>query len=70
MAIWGLIGILLPLNKVSEDGALFYPTIAVIVLAGLVMTARLQLQVHSPREMMFGGLLGFGATFVSMTILF
>lgn len=70
MAIWGLSGILLPLNKVSEDGALFYPTIAVIALAGLVMTARLQLQVHSPREMMVGGLLGFGATFVSMTILF
>jgi membrane-associated phospholipid phosphatase len=70
MAIWGLIGILFPLNKVSEDGALFYPTIIAIILAGVIMAARLQLQVHSPREMMVGGVLGFGATFISMIILF
>ena len=48
MSIWGFIGIILPLNKVSEDGALFYPTLALIVLAGLVMTARLQLNAHTP----------------------
>ena len=40
MGMCGMIVILLPLNKISEDGALFYPTIAVIVLAGLVMSAR------------------------------
>lgn len=70
MAIWGLIGILLPLNKVSEDGALFYPTILSIVVAGAVMTARLQLNAHTPREVMIGGVLGFATSFAAMIIMF
>jgi len=70
MAIWALIGILLPLNKVSEDGAILFPTIIAIVAAGLVMTSRLQLNAHSPREVMIGGMLGFGISFGSMITLF
>lgn len=70
MAIWGLIGILLPLNKVSEDGALFYPTVLSIAIAGMVMTARLHLNAHTPKEVMIGGMLGFAISFVSMTIMF
>ena len=70
MSIWGFIGILLPLNKVSEDGALFYPTLALIVVAGFVMTARLQLNAHTPREVMVGGMLGFATSFAAMVLLF
>ncbi len=70
MAIWGLIGILLPLNKTSEDGALFLPTILAFVVAGAVMTARLQLNAHTPREVMIGGMLGFGVSFAAMVIMF
>jgi membrane-associated phospholipid phosphatase len=70
MSIWGLIGIMLPLNKVSEDGGLFYPTLALIVVAGLVMTARLQLNAHTPREVMAGGMLGFAISFASMVVMF
>ena len=70
LAIWGLIGILLPLNKVSEDGALLYPTLVSIVVAGLVMTARLQLNSHTPREVMVGGMLGFAVSFGAMITLF
>lgn len=70
LASCGLIGILLPLNKVSEDGSLFYPTIATIVIAGVVMSARLQLNAHTPREVLVGALLGFTASFMSMLILF
>jgi membrane-associated phospholipid phosphatase len=70
LGICGLVGILLPLNKISEDGALFYPTIAVILLSGLVMSSRLQLNVHTPREVMMGGVLGFATSFVAMLILF
>jgi membrane-associated phospholipid phosphatase len=70
MAIWAFIGILLPLNKVSEEGTLFYPTLASIVVAGLVMAARLQLHAHTPREVMIGAMTGLMASFVSMTILF
>ncbi len=70
MAIWGFIGILFPLNKVSEDGALLYPTILSIVLAGIIMGARLQLHAHTPREIMVGGMVGFAATFVAMVVMF
>jgi len=70
MAIWGLIGILLPLNKVSEDGGLLYPTLISIVVAGLVMTARLQLNTHTPREVMVGGMLGFAVSFASVITFF
>jgi membrane-associated phospholipid phosphatase len=66
----GLIGILLPLNKISEEGALFYPTVVTIVLAGIVMSARLQLNVHTPREVMVGGILGFTTSFLLMFFLF
>ena len=70
LALWGLIGILVPLNKVSEDGVLIFPTIIAIVAAGMVMTSRLQLNAHSPREVMIGGMLGFGVSFASMVTLF
>jgi hypothetical protein len=70
LAICGLIGILLPLNKISEENALFYPTIVMIALAGVVMSARLQLNVHTPREVMIGGVLGFVTSFVLMFFLF
>ena len=70
MSIWGLIGIILPLNKVSEDGGLFFPTLALLVVAGLVMTARLQLNAHTPREVMVGGMLGFAISFASMVVMF
>lgn len=70
LAIWGFLGILLPLNKVSEDGAIFFPTLLTLVLAGLIMSARLQLQAHNPREIMMGGVLGFAASFGAMLLLF
>jgi membrane-associated phospholipid phosphatase len=70
LGICGLIGILLPLNKISEQNALFYPTVITIALAGVVMSARLQLNVHTPREVMIGGILGFTTSFILMFFLF
>lgn len=70
IGICGIIGILLPLNKISEDGALFYPTIAAIVIAGLVMSSRLQLNAHTPREVMLGSVLGFSTSFLLMFFFF
>jgi membrane-associated phospholipid phosphatase len=70
LAMCGLIGILLPLNKISEQNALFYPTLAAIVVAGIVMSARLQLNVHTPREVMVGGVLGFTTSFLLMFFMF
>src|SRR5688572_12886206 len=70
MGMCGLIGILLPLNKISEDGALFYPTVIAIMLAGIVMSSRLQLNAHTPREVMVGGVLGFTTSFAMMLVMF
>ncbi|NJM25400.1 MAG: hypothetical protein HC859_07840 [Bacteroidia bacterium] len=70
LAICGMLGILVPLNKAMDHHELFYPTIALIVAAGLVMSARLQLQAHTPREVMVGAVLGFSISFVSVFLLF
>ncbi len=70
MAIWGLIGILIPLNKISEEGTLFYPTVASIAIAGLIMTSRLSLNAHTPREVMLGAITGLMISFGSMLIMF
>jgi membrane-associated phospholipid phosphatase len=70
MGIWGIIGIALPLNNVSENNMLFYPILGLILLAGLVMTSRLQLQAHTPREVLVGTLSGFASGYVGMIVLF
>jgi len=70
LAAWGMIGILIPLNKVLDDNVLFYPTLMCIVITGGVMSARLKLNAHTPREVMVGGALGFITGFVGMVILF
>jgi hypothetical protein len=70
LALWGGVGILLPLNKAVEEAALLWPTVGVILCAGLVMSSRLLLNAHVPREIMFGSLLGFGMGFAGMIILF
>jgi len=58
LALGGIVGILLPLNRISEEMPIFYATLGAIVLAGVVMSARLQLQAHTLRQVLLGGLLG------------
>jgi membrane-associated phospholipid phosphatase len=70
VAVWGFIGIIVPLNKLNEDGALIYPSILALVIAGLVMSARLQLNAHTPREVLVGSILGMATSLAGMLILF
>ena len=70
LAIGGIVGILLPLNKVSEETPIFYATLVTIVLSGVVMSARLQLQAHTLREVLLGGLLGLFIGFGGVILLF
>jgi hypothetical protein len=70
LAIWGLLGIVLPLNKVTENNVLFFPTLILIVLAGIVMASRLHLQAHSPREVLVGSMVGFATGFIGVIIFF
>ncbi|MCU0418024.1 MAG: hypothetical protein MUC38_00070 [Cyclobacteriaceae bacterium] len=69
LAMWGAVGILLPLTKASL-GQLIWPTALVIALTGLVMSARLYLQAHTPREVLYGALTGFGIGFLGMNVFF
>lgn len=70
ISAWGLIGIMVPLNKISEIKTLFYPTLCIIVLAGIIMSARLQVGAHSSREVMWGGVLGLATSVLGMLVLF
>lgn len=70
MGVAGLLGILLPLNKAAESNLLLVPTIVTILIAGLVMSSRLQLNSHTPREVMSGSVIGFSISFFGMIILF
>jgi cation transport ATPase len=70
LAAWGMIGILIPLNKVLENNTLFYPTLIIIVITGAVMSARLQLNAHTLREVTVGSVLGFSTSFIAMVVLF
>lgn len=70
LAVCGGVGILLPLNQVTEQQDLLLPTVATILISGVVMSSRLQLGAHSPREVMYGSVVGFMIGFVGMIILF
>ena len=70
VTIWGLIGILVPLNKVTGVNTIFYPTLGVIALAGFIMAARLETGAHNPREVIWGAVLGLVTGFSGMFLLF
>lgn len=70
MAMAAAVGIMFTLNKAMEDGSLLWPTLGVLVLAGLVMSARLYLNAHTPREVLYGSVTGFSIGFFGMIWLF
>jgi hypothetical protein len=69
LAWWGLIGIVLPLNRVA-DGNLLWPTAGLILVAGAVMSSRLKLNAHTPWEVAAGSVAGFVVGFGGMFLLF
>ncbi len=70
VTIWGLVGILVPLNRITEVNSIFYPTIGVILLAGFIMGARLEMGAHSFREVTWGAILGLATGVCGMWIVF
>lgn len=70
LAAWGIVGVLIPLNKITEVNSLFYPALVVLILTGLIMSARLVLQVHTLKEVMWGGIIGLATSVTGMLILF
>lgn len=70
VGIWGLVGIVVPLTRISEVNAMLYISTALIFVAGLVMASRLQLGAHTSREVMWGAILGLATSITGMLILF
>jgi membrane-associated phospholipid phosphatase len=66
----GVVGMLLPLNKAMEDNLLLWPTAIAMVTAGAIMSARLYLDAHTPREVLYGALAGFLIGFGGIVLLF
>lgn len=70
LAMTGLLGVLLVLSRVEDSGALFIPTVMVTLLSGVVMSARLYLNAHTLREVIWGSVLGFCVSVVAMILLY
>jgi hypothetical protein len=70
IGIWGLIGITMPLTKISEVNALFYISLGLIALAGVIMSSRLLLGAHTSREVMWGSVIGLATSVTGMLFLF
>jgi membrane-associated phospholipid phosphatase len=70
LCAWGIVAIIILLNKASELNSLFYPAIIAIVLTGFIMSARVYLKAHSLREVLWGGIVGLATGIVGMIVLF
>jgi hypothetical protein len=70
LSAWGMVAILVLLNKASEVNSLFYPAIIAIILTGFIMSSRVSVGAHSLREVLWGGIAGLATGIISMFILF
>ena len=69
MGIGGLLGCLFGLSYRFADEQFLYPIIIVIGLGGIVMSAQLYLNAHTPWQILGGLILGFLINFVAMLYL-
>jgi len=68
LALGGFIGILFPLIRFSPS--LLLPTTFIVVLMGVVISSRLLLGAHTPRETLIGSLAGILTGYGAMLLLF
>jgi membrane-associated phospholipid phosphatase len=68
LAAAGFVGILIPFAKVNSD--LLWPTAVAISICGLVISSRLALNAHTPRETMIGSIAGFLVGYGAIILLF
>ena len=64
VAMGGLLGILFAFSQQYGNGVLMYQIIATVILAGVVMTARLYLDAHKPDQIFAGMLMGFEVNYL------
>jgi hypothetical protein len=70
LSIWGSVGMMLWLNRAEANNPLLIPIVALVLIAGMVMSARLYLKAHTMEEVIIGSFTGFLVSFISMLILF
>lgn len=70
IGMWGLVGMLLGLNFFQEDNTLLFPLIAILALTGVVMSSRLQLNAHTPKEIAVGSVVGLAVSVAGVFLLF
>jgi len=68
LAMGGLIGILFPLIRFSPT--LLLPTTFIVAMTGVVISSRLMLDAHTPRETLVGGVAGLLTGYCGMLLLF
>lgn len=69
VGVSGTLGLLFGLSYKYGEGILLYPVLGGVVVCGLVMTARLYLDAHSPNQIAAGFCLGFVTNFSAIMLL-
>jgi hypothetical protein len=67
--MWGMVGFILAIHLTAPVTGLFVPLIVSLLLAGIVSSSRLLLDEHSPREVYYGGIVGFSICFSAIYFL-
>ncbi|HEV8511999.1 MAG TPA: hypothetical protein VGQ59_01915 [Cyclobacteriaceae bacterium] len=68
LALGGFVGILFPLIRFSPT--LLFPTTFIVAITGIVISSRLILDAHTPRETLVGSLAGVLTGYCGMLLLF
>jgi hypothetical protein len=68
LAMGGFVGILFPLIRFSPT--LLWPTTFIVAIMGVVISSRLLLEAHTPRETLIGSLAGILTGYSGMLLLF
>jgi len=65
----GVTGYLIALSFAYPDSMVFYSMIGILICSGLVMSARLELSAHQPKEVLLGAVVGFTLSFTSLILI-
>lgn len=68
-ALSGMLGILLALQILMPELEFMYPLVITVALLGITMTARLQLNAHTPAQVNWGATFGFTFNFLALILL-
>jgi hypothetical protein len=69
IGISGVAGALISLQQTFPDAAFLYPLMTTILIWGIIISARLTLNAHSPGELLAGSVAGFSACYVGLLVL-